>query len=100
MKIKDIAHLRAGDKGNLINISVVTYDEDQYQIVNKLLTEDYLQSYFADFHPTTVEKYCLPQLNALNFVFKNFLDGGVTRNLRVDRHGKSMSSALGEIILK
>ena len=39
-------------------------------------------------------RYELPKIGALNFVMQNALGGGVTKSLALDRHGKSMSSAL------
>ena len=36
----------------------------------------------------------LPQLGALKFVLLDTLEGGVTRSLALDAHGKSISSLL------
>ena len=41
-----------------------------------------------------VRRYDLPNLRALNFVIENALGGGVTRSLRQDMHGKSLSSLM------
>jgi hypothetical protein len=41
-----------------------------------------------------VRRYDLPNLRALNFVIDNALGGGVTRSLRQDMHGKSLSSLM------
>ena len=36
----------------------------------------------------------MPRIGALNFVLQEALDGGVTRSLALDAHGKSLSSAI------
>ena len=38
-----------------------------------------------------MRRYELPNLRALNFVIENALAGGVTRSLRLDPHGKTLS---------
>ena len=30
MKLGDLAHTRTGDKGNLVNVSVIAYEEREY----------------------------------------------------------------------
>ena len=39
----------------------------------------------------------MDNLCALNFVMYDALGGGVTRSLAIDKHGKSLSSALLEM---
>jgi hypothetical protein len=46
---------------------------------------------------TGKKTYELPKIGALNFVLFDALGGGVTRSLALDRHGKSLSSALLEM---
>ena len=43
---------------------------------------------------TKVDRYKLPNLKALNFVIHSALGGGVNSSLRLDRHGKTLSSHL------
>ncbi|MFL5657209.1 MAG: hypothetical protein ACJ8CB_23870 [Ktedonobacteraceae bacterium] len=49
---------------------------------------------------TGKKTYELPKIGALNFVLFDALGGGVTRSLALDRHGKSLSSALLEMEIK
>jgi hypothetical protein len=44
-----------------------------------------------------VTRYELPALAAMNFVVQKALRGGVTRSLRMDKHGKTLSSVLLEM---
>jgi len=97
MKVKDVAHVRTGDKGNSINISVIAYKKKDYSLLKKQVTVDVVKDFFLEFYKGDVIRYDIDELQTFNFVLHDFLDGGVTRNLRVDRHGKSMGMALGEM---
>ena len=37
MKLKEIAHARTGDKGEISNISVIPYDENNYEMLKFVL---------------------------------------------------------------
>jgi hypothetical protein len=47
-----------------------------------------------------VERFELPNLNALNFLLHGALDGGGTLSLKTDAQGKVFSTALLRIILE
>jgi hypothetical protein len=93
-----IAHGRAGDKGNRSNISVVTYLPDAFAHVLDQVTEEKVLEVFRHKGATGVRRYELPNLNALNFVIDDALEGGVNGSLGIDGHGKTLSfMLLGEI---
>jgi hypothetical protein len=94
MKLRDIAHSRTGDKGNVCNISVIAYREDDYALLREAVTAERVKAHFGGIVQGEVVRYELPGIAALNFVLKEALGGGVTRSLRLDAHGKSLSSRL------
>jgi hypothetical protein len=94
MKLRDIAHSRTGDKGNICNISVIAYRPDDYELLCKEVTAARVKDHFAGIVHGEVVRYELPGIAALNFVLKDALGGGVTRSLGLDAHGKSLSSRL------
>ena len=94
VRIYDIAHCRAGDKGDTSNISVIAYDAAGWEIVRTQLTEEVVMRTFAHIAKGPVKRYELPKLQALNFVIEGALGGGVTRSLAQDAHGKSLSSLM------
>lgn len=94
MKLRDLAHSRAGDKGDISNISVIAYQEKDYALLEKYLTPELVKAHFADIVRGDVVRYVLPNLGALNFVMQRALGGGVTRSLALDAHGKCLSSAI------
>ena len=97
MKLKDIAHIRTGDKGNNCNICVIPYDEKDYDYLKAVLTAEKVKDYYSDICKGTVTRYEAPSIKSFNFVMTDSLGGGVTRSLNIDRHGKSLGMALAEM---
>lgn len=94
MKLRDIAHSRTGDKGNISNISLIAWHPKDYEKLVEQVTAEKVKDWFADIVNGEVIRYELPELGALNFVMHKALGGGVTRSLALDMHGKGLSSAL------
>ena len=99
IRVYDLGHSRAGDKGNTSNISVIAYDEKGWNILREQLTEKRVMQAFAHIATGPVKRYELPKLQALNFVIQGALGGGVTRSLAQDVHGKSLGSLMQTIEL-
>ena len=94
MKLREIAHSRTGDKGNISNISVIAYKQQDYETIKQKVTAEKVKEYFSGIVKGDVVIYELPNLWALNIVMYQALGGGVTRSLSLDTHGKSLSSLL------
>jgi hypothetical protein len=94
MRLRDLAHARSGDKGDISNIAVIVHEMADYQRIRRALTAERVREHLHAVVRGTVERYELPQLGALNFVLHGALGGGVTRSLALDGHGKCLSSAL------
>jgi hypothetical protein len=91
LPLYQLAHGRAGDKGNTSNISVIAWDSDCFALLVEQLTEARVAQWFAYRHPTKVTRHVLPKLEAMNFVLEGVLDGGVNDALNLDTHGKGLS---------
>ena len=101
LPVHSIAHGRAGDKGDVSNVSLIAYNKFGWKNIQTNATEDRILFIFKHFGATSVKRYELPNLMALNFVIQNALGGGVNSSLRLDRHGKTLSSyLLYNLILK
>ena len=87
----DLAHARTGDKGNIVNISLIAYREQDYPLLVEQVTPERVAQWFAHRHPVRVKRYLLPRLGAMNFVLDEVLDGGVNDSLNLDMHGKALS---------
>jgi len=94
MKLRDIAHSRTGDKGDISNISVIAFDEADYPLIEAQVTADRVKELFSEVVHGEVVRYEIPSIGALNFVMRQALGGGVTRSLALDAHGKCLASAL------
>jgi len=96
MKIKlyDLAHARAGDKGNTTILSLIAYRPEDYPLLRQHATPEAVKRHFAGIIKGDVLRHELPALAALQFVGHDALGGGVTTSLALDSHGKSLSSAL------
>lgn len=99
MKLRKIAHSRTGDKGNIVNISVIAYKEEDYPFLVQNLTAEKVKNHFSEIVKGEVIRYEMPLIGALNFVMYDALSGGVTRSLALDKHGKSLSSAMLDLEL-
>lgn len=91
IKLHEIAHARAGDKGNTSNISVWVYDPGDYALVKEQLTPERVKAAFPALIKGPVQRYELDHLHGLNFVLQDALEGGVNTSLGLDSHGKSWS---------
>jgi hypothetical protein len=94
MMLRTIAHARAGDKGNLVNIAVFAYRDEDYATLVERVTEERVSELFREHITRQVTRYCVPNLCALNFVLQRRQTDSVTRSLRLDAHGKSLSSLM------
>ena len=100
LPVHAIAHARAGDKGDVSNISLIAYLDSGWDTIYELATEEKVLNIFNHMGASKVDRYELPNLKALNFVIQSALGGGVNSSLRLDRHGKTLSShLLHELIL-
>ena len=99
VKVYDLGHSRAGDKGNTSNVSVVAYDERAWNILREQLTVERVMQAYGHIAQGPITRYELPKLRALNFVIENALGGGVTVSLALDAHGKSLSYVMLDVEL-
>jgi len=94
MKLFDIAHSRAGDKGNTLMLSLIPYNEADYEMMLSKVTVEKVKSHLKEIVQGEIIRYELPNISSLLFVCYNALSGGVTTSLALDTHGKSISYAL------
>jgi hypothetical protein len=94
IKLSEICHGRSGDKGDAANIGLIAYKKEDYEIIKNKVTAEAVKKYFEGICLGDVERYEMPNINALNFVLKNTLGGGGTVSLKNDAQGKTLASAL------
>ena len=97
MKLYDIAHSRAGDKGNTLTLSLIPFLESDYDMICKKVTVERVKDHLQEIVSGEIIRYELPHISSLLFVCHNALLGGVTTSLAMDTHGKTLSYALLEM---
>jgi hypothetical protein len=93
-RLRDVAHARAGDKGNRSNVCLFVYDPRHFDAVAAQLTPQRLKQQFAGLLKGDIVRHDLPELGGFNFVMDEALEGGVNTSLNLDSHGKSWSSLI------
>ena len=48
MKLRAIAHSRSGDKGTIVNVSLIVFDPRHYPFILRHVTAERVKSHFAD----------------------------------------------------
>lgn len=97
VKLYEIAHSRAGDKGNTLTLSLIPYSEQDYGRLCSEATVEKVKEHLREIVHGEIVRYELPNISALQFVCQQALAGGVTTSLVMDTHGKTLSYALLEM---
>ena len=62
MKLYEIAHSRTGDKGNISNLSLIPYDEKDYEMLREKVTAEKVKEHFKGMVKGEVVRYELPEV--------------------------------------
>ncbi len=98
-RLHELAHCRAGDKGNTSILSLIAYRADDYPLLVERVTVDAVTEHLRGIVMGEIRRFELPHLWALQFVCEQSLGGGVTTSLALDAHGKTLSYALLEMVV-
>jgi hypothetical protein len=93
LQLRYLAHARSGDKGDSANVGLIALEPEYYPLLRKEVTSARVARHFKGMI-SGVERFELPNLNALNFLLHGALDGGGTISLKTDAQGKVYSTAL------
>jgi hypothetical protein len=93
LQLRWLAHARSGDKGDTANVGLIALQPEYYPLLQKEVTVARVVRHFKGM-VSGVERFELPNLNALNFLLHGALDGGGTISLKTDAQGKVYSTAL------
>ena len=94
VQLVEVAHARSGDKGDTANVGLIALKPSYYPLLVKHVTARRVARHFRGMITGPVERFELPNLNALNFLLHGALDGGGTISLKTDAQGKVFSTAL------
>ena len=94
MKVCDIATGRSGDKGDVLDLTIVAYDVVGYERLSRMLTAERVATILARVAPSPVDRYEMPKLRALKFVAPRALPGGVQASLHAGLHWQKAAASL------
>ena len=94
VKLREVAHARSGEKGNGSNISVIAFDEADYDLIRSQVTVEAVRRLYGPITKGSITRYEVPAIAALNFVLEDVLEGGRSRTLAFDESGKALSSLI------
>jgi hypothetical protein len=94
LQLLHLAHARSGDKGDTANVGVIALRPEFYPVLVEQLTTERVKKHFDGIVHGAVERFELPNLEALNFLLHNALGGGGTVSLKTDAQGKVLSTAI------
>jgi hypothetical protein len=92
--LRELAFARSGDKGDTCSIGVVPYEEGDIDILRAQVTVERVTALFHHIATGPIRRYEFLGIKALNFVLEGCLNGGVSRSLNLDVHGKTFASLL------
>ena len=99
VRLLDLAHARSGDKGDTANVGVIALRPEWYGLLARELTVERVSRHFDGMLTGGVQRFELPNLQALNFLLHGALDGGGTLSLKTDAQGKVYSTAMLRMML-
>ena len=94
VQLLELAHARSGDKGDTANVGVIALRPEYYPVLVEQLTTERVREHFRGICHGEVERFELPNLQALNFLLHDALGGGGTVSLKTDAQGKTLSTAM------
>ncbi len=86
MRVGDMATGRAGDKGDVLDLTLVARDSLSFERLREALSAKVVREALNRVVPGPVLRYEIPALRALKFVAPEALAGGVYATLRPGLH--------------
>lgn len=97
MKLREIAWTRSGDKGDISNVVVYPFDDDNYERLREQVTVAAVRDLFGPLVRGEITRHEFKGVRGLNFVMTKALEGGTSNNLLVDPHGKCYQTLMLEL---
>ena len=68
IQLRQICHARSGDKGDTGNVGLIARKPEYYPLMEKYVTADAVKKHFEGICAGNVDRYPIPNLNAINFL--------------------------------
>lgn len=96
-RLLELAHARAGDKGNLVTVVLIPYAPADYPLLCARVSTERVRRQLGERALGGVVRHEMPNIPALLFVCERAAGDTVTVSTSLDAHAKSLSSALLEM---
>lgn len=93
-RLGDLAGARSGDKGGNANVGVWARRPEDYPQLCQWLTAERLRSLLPRPFGGRIDRYELPNLQALNFVLRGYLGDGAFANVYLDNQAKLLGEQI------
>jgi hypothetical protein len=93
-QLRDICGVRAGDKGDISDLTLFADTVESYDLLRREVTVDAVAAHFGPAVTGPITRYEAPNVLALKFVLRGALGGGGPLTLRSDNLGKTLGGAL------
>lgn len=94
IQLRQICHARSGDKANNVNAGIIVYNPKHYPVIAEQVTAEKVKKHFGEMVQGDVERYEMPNINAINFVLRKALGGGASDTMFIDNLGKCYGASL------
>ncbi len=92
--LADLAFTRAGDKGDISDVTVFAPDREVYDLIVDQVTVNRVRDCYGSLVTGAVTRYEVPNVFAVKFVLEHALGGGGPSSLRADNLGKAMGGPI------
>jgi len=92
--LAELAYTRSGDKGDRCNVGLMAKCPKCYEALKREVVPERVKAFFRGMVKGEVSVYPMDNINSLEVILDNALEGGATRTLRFDQTGKSMGCVL------
>lgn len=96
-RLLELAHARAGDKGNLVTVVLIPYDPADYPLLCARVSTERVRRQLGGRAVGGVVRHEMANIPGLLFVCERAPGDTVTLSTGLDAHAKSVSSALLEM---
>jgi hypothetical protein len=92
--LREFCSCRAGDKGDISDVAIFASAPEYYDWLRRELTTERVAEHVRPLGVQRIDRYEVPNLEAIKFVLHGALGGGGAASLRADNLGKNMGVTL------
>ena len=100
VRLGELCGARSGDKGGDANVGFWVRDPAHYEWMLGVLTKEWLRESLPEPFDGAIERHVLPNVNAVNFLLRGYLDGGAASSIFIDPQAKFLGEQLRDAVVR